>query len=301
MKKIIIDTDPGKDDFLAILMLLLSKKVDTLAITTIMGNSTIQNVTANAKYLLDLTSSSIPLFPGAPKPMKKKFVLGNVMGKSGLDGVTVPKLKVIPGQAIAALSKLITTKPGEIIILTLGPLTNIAQLIRKDSSITSKIRSIILMGGAISCPGNKNRVAEFNFFVDPDAAKVVMESNIPKIMIPLDLCYQLPFFTNDFSKLKQSSYGEIINQLMKPYIVAMAKYEDQPGAIIYDALAAYYLLSPKSFVLTPMDIVVETKGEFTSGMTVINRSSTAKPNILVATGINKLQFKRDFTHIINSA
>lgn len=299
MKNIIVDTDPGKDDFLAILMLILSNQVKIQAITTVMGNSTIQNVTANAKYLLDLTSSSISLYPGAAKPLKKKLVLGNVMGKSGLDGVKISKIRVTPGQAVNAISKLLTTTK-DINILALGPLTNIAELIRNYPSLTSKIESIILMGGAIYCPGNKNRVAEFNFFVDPDAAKIVLESKIPKVMIPLDLCYKIPFFTKDFDKLNGSSYGKVINKLMKPYTIALAKYEDQKGAIIYDALAAYYILSPKSFTLTPMDIVIETKGEFTSGMSVVNRASTANPNILVATGINKLQFKRDFTRIINS-
>lgn len=300
MEQIIIDTDPGKDDFLAILMLILSKQVDIKAIATVMGNSTIQNVTANAKYLLDLTGSSIPLFPGASKPLKKKLVLGNVMGTTGLDGIGVPKIPKVKDRSTSQMISLINENPGKISILALGPQTNLARIIKYDSTIINKIKSIIFMGGTISAPGNKNRVAEFNFFVDPLAASIVMASKIPKVMIPLDLCYQVPLFMSDFDKLNKSRYGKVIGKLMKPYISALAKYEDQSGAIVYDALAAYYLLNPKSFTLTPMDIVVETGGKYTSGMTVIDRSSSAKPNIMVATGLNKSQFRKDFLNIIKS-
>lgn len=301
MQNIIIDTDPGKDDFLAILMLILSKKVNIKAITTVMGNSNIQNVTANARYLLDITSSQIELYPGAKKPLKSPLILGQVMGKTGLDGIKVPKISNVKNVANSKIIALINQDPNNISILALGPQTNLALALKKDKNLAKKIKSIIFMGGAITAPGNKNRVAEFNFFIDPEAAKIVMESSIPKIMIPLDLCYQVPLFMNDFDKLTESKYGEVIKNLMMPYIKALAKYEDQPGAIVYDALAAYYLLNPKVFTLTPMDIVIETKGEFTKGMCVQNRTSFAKANIMVATDIDKQQFKNDFIKVINSA
>ncbi|PIR57478.1 MAG: hypothetical protein COU72_00730 [Parcubacteria group bacterium CG10_big_fil_rev_8_21_14_0_10_41_35] len=301
MQNIIIDTDPGKDDFLAILMLILSKQVNIKAITTVMGNSSIRNVTANAKYLLDITSSQIQLYPGAKKPLKSPLVLGQVMGSTGLDGIKVPKISKVKNLASSQIISLINQDPDNISILALGPQTNLAMALNKDKNLAKKIMSIVFMGGAITAPGNKNRVAEFNYFIDPEAAKIVMESRVPKIMIPLDLCYQVPLFIEDFYKLEGSKYGIIINKLMKPYIKAMAKYEEQKGAIVYDALAAYYLLNPDAFTLTPMDIVVETKGEFTKGMCVQNRSLSAKTNIMVATDIDKQQFKNDFIKIINSS
>lgn len=300
MQRIIIDTDPGKDDFLAIMLLIMSKQVNIEAITTVMGNSSIQNVTANARYLLDLTASPIPLFAGSSRPLKTKLVLGKVMGTTGLDGLEIPKVKNVSKDAVEQIVKLVTENPGEISILSLGPQTNIAKALLYKPGLEKKIKSIVFMGGAISVPGNMNRVAEFNFYVDPVAAKIVMESSIPKVMFPLDVCYQVPLYMKDFSKLKNSKFGNIIKKLMKPYIEALAKYDDQPGAIVYDALAAYYLLNPNSFELTPMDVVVETKGTFTKGMSVINKSSAAVPNILVATSVKSQEFKNDFIKIIKS-
>lgn len=298
MQRIIIDTDPGKDDFLAILLLILSKQVNIEFIATVMGNSTIKNVTSNARYLLNLTSSPTPLYSGARKPLKRKLTLGKVMGTSGLDGVDVPKIKTLNNQAVSRLIKAIMDNPGEISLLVLGPQTNIAQALQAEPKLSKNIKTIIFMGGSINSPGNMNRVAEFNYFVDPDAAEIVMNSSTPKVMIPLDLCYQVPFFMKDFENLYGSKYANVIKKIMTPYIDALAKYDDQPGAIMYDAIAAYYLLNPQSFTLTPMDIVVETKGTYTRGMAVVNKSSSAIPNVMVATDINQQQFKNDFTNII---
>lgn len=293
MKKIIIDTDPGKDDFLAILMLILSKKVNIQAITTVMGNSTLANVTANTQYLLDLTNSQIPIYAGSAQPLSRSFKPGNVMGKTGLTGVDVKPIKIVEGQAVTTLTKLNRATN----VLLLGPQTNLALALKKNPSLESKIKSLVIMGGAINCRGNTNSYAEFNIFTDPEAAKVVFETRIPKVLIPLDLCYQVPLYLRDFERIRNPQYRELIIQLIRPYIKALKKYENQDGAIVYDALAAYYLLNPSAFTLTPMSLTIETIRSKNLGQTKLN--SSLPPNILVATSLDKARFVDDFIKIIN--
>lgn len=296
MKNIIIDTDPGKDDFLAILMLLLSKQVKIRAITTVMGNSTLTNTTANARYLLNLTGSPIPLYAGAEKPLVRMFKPGKVMGITGLAGVNVAPTKILANEASRILA--VATKADQLDLLMLGPLTNLAQALVKSPGLESKIKSLVIMGGAIKCRGNTNPYAEFNIFTDPDAAKIVFDTTIPKVLIPLDLCYQIPLYMSDFEKITNLRYRDTVLKIVKPYIRALKKYEGQDGAIVYDALAAYYLLNPSAFTLSPMYIDIETTQLSNLGQTMVDYKR--RPNVFVATSLDKAKFVSDFITIINT-
>ena len=156
------------------------------------------------------------------------------------------------------------------------------------------------MGGAINCPGNKNRTAEFNIFVDPEAAEIVFNSGAKIIMIPLDICNQIILTLKDFKKIK-SNLNKPIIAMMKKFISGINKFERVKGALVYDALAANYLINPKDYTLIKADIRIETKGEYTRGMSVMDQRNYSKKNFNVnlVTKIDKSSFIRDFIKILN--
>lgn len=300
-KKIIIDTDPGHDDALAFMLMIKSGLFDIRAITTVAGNSTIENVTRNAAYILSLLErTDIPIFSGKPVPLQRTLIQAVVHGTSGLDGVDTSHVKyVLTRDADERLVEIIRKNPG-MTLLTLGPLTNIARALMKDPTIVSNIQKIVMMGGAIDVPGNKNRVAEFNMFVDPEAADIVFKTEISKVLIPIDVCNDMPVFLSDFEKLNGSTLYQPIMDMMKQFIAGLEKDEGVRGALVYDAVAAYYLVNPSAFTLEKMDIVIETKGEYTFGMTVAEkRLSTKKQyNVEVVRTVDRQKFTKEFIDIL---
>lgn len=294
--KIIIDTDAGHDDALALMLLAKSQLFDIQAVTTVAGNSDIKNVTRNAKAVLDLLGVSLPIYSGLEKPLQRELVKAVVHGDSGLDGLDMSATQfALTGDAPERIIELIKANPGKISILTLGPLSNIARALQKDPSIANDIKELIIMGGAIGVPGNKNRVAEFNMFVDPEAADIVFKTDIKKVVVPLDPCNHIILGIDTFEALRGTPLYEPLNSLMQHFIAGITFDEGVEGALVYDALAAYYLISPDAFTLKPMDIVVETKGEHTFGMTVAEKRphKTPRYNADVVTHIDQEAFTRD--------
>jgi non-specific riboncleoside hydrolase len=297
---VIIDTDPGHDDALAIMLLIKSKKADVKAITTVAGNVDIQKTTNNARFILDLLRSKIPIFSGSEKPLHRKSVFANVHGTSGMAGANITKKEKLNGKAVDKIIEIVRNNPYKITLLTIGPQTNIAKAFVKDPELPKLVKEIVIMGGAINVPGNKSRVAEFNIFVDPDAAKIVFDSPVKKVAIPLDICNETPLFLSDFQKI-QGDLQKPILAMMKHFIKGIAKFENFKGALVYDALAAYYLINPKSFGLEKMDIRIETKGELTIGMSVAEKRAWVekKNNVYVATKIDREKFIKDFIQIFS--
>ena len=300
-RKIIIDTDPGHDDALAIMLIEKSELFDILAITTVAGNSTIQNTTNNARYVLDLIGSNTPLYSCAATPLKIKLVQADVHGPSGLAGATITKKERLTGDAADRIIEIIRSNPNEISILTLGPLTNLAEALQKDKTIAPLIQEVIMMGGAIAVPGNKNRVAEFNIFVDPDAADIVFNASVKKTLIPLDACNEVFLTLDDFEQLKNSQLYEPIRAMMTHYIEGIQAFEKTTGALMYDPLAAYFIINPDAYVTERMDIQIETQSELTRGMTVSDRRTWGEKhlNILVAKSADRIAFVKDFLEILN--
>jgi len=294
--KIIIDTDAGHDDALALMLLVKSQQFDIQAVTTVAGNSDIKNVTRNAKAILDLLETTLPIYSGYETPLQRELVKAVVHGDSGLDGLDMSATQfTLTGDAPERIIELVKANPGEISILTLGPLSNIARALQKDPSIANDIKELIIMGGAIDVPGNKNRVAEFNMSVDPEAADVVFKTDIKKVVVPLDPCNHIILGIDVFEALQGSPLYKPLNSLMQHFIAGITFDEGVKGALVYDALAAYYLVSPDAFALTAMDIVVETKGEHTFGMTVAEKRTYKTPhyNAEVATHIDQEAFTKD--------
>jgi len=299
--KIIIDTDPGHDDALALMMLILSEQFEILAITTVAGNSTIENVTRNAQAILNLLNKKIPVYSGSANPLQRELITAVVHGKSGLDGIDVEKTKYkLSGNASQKIVELVTKNPGEVSILALGPLTNIARALEIEPEISNKVDKLVMMGGAINVPGNKNRVAEFNFFVDPEAVNIVFNSKLNKFLIPLDACNQVLLNLKDFQQITNSRLSKTIITMMGNYLKGLKENENARGILVYDALAAYFLLNPSAFELEPMDIVIETKGEHTFGMSLAEKRVYANMtiNVLVAMEASARTFKQDFFAIL---
>ena len=189
MRKVIIDTDTATDDAIAIIMALKHNNFDVKAITTVAGNVDLEQATQNALYTVELCNKNIPVYKGSSKPIKRKLETSKFFhGKDGLGdtGPYIPKLKEQKENAINKIVSLINSNPNEIEIIAIGPLTNIAKVFDKDPSTINKLKSLYIMGGIGEGKGNITHHAEFNFWVDPDAADVVLNSNIKVHLIAWD-------------------------------------------------------------------------------------------------------------------
>ncbi len=302
--KIIIDTDAGHDDVLAMMLLIKSRRFDIKAVTTVAGNSTIDNAMRNAAFTLDLLNRrDIPIYSGKPRPLKRKLITAVVHGKTGLDGVDTSHTNCkLTDNAHQPIIELARANPHQVTILTLGPLTNIARAFLSDPQLPSLIKEIVMMGGAIDVCGNKNRVAEFNMFVDPEAADIVFRSKVKKVLVPLDACNEIVLTELDFEKVKGSPLYMPIKNMMRQFIRGIERFEGVKGALVYDAIAAYYLFKPSVFRYKAMDIVIETKGEHTAGMTVAEKRRRVERdnNVRVVTCISKGRFIKDLISILKS-
>lgn len=297
--KYILDTDPGHDDSMAI-MLAIKAGLDISAITTVMGNSSIENTTRNARYILNLLDrNDIPVYSGASKPLEGKLVKAVVHGKSGLEGINPKNDSKLTNNAIEKILSIVKNNK-DVTIIAIGPLTNIAQAIRKDKKLMSKVKEIVIMGGAINVPGNKSRVAEFNIFTDPKAADIVFCFPVKKTLVPLDVCNKVKLSLKDFKKIKGDLKKPVLS-MSRPYISNIYKEEGTKAAFMYDPLTIYYLINPKAYLLKKVDILVETKGEITKGMTVADlRKRPERKNIVdVVTHIKEEDFKRDFINYLS--
>lgn len=297
---IIIDTDPGHDDALAILLLEKSGCFNIKAITTVAGNGSVQDTTNNARYILDLIGSRTLLCSGADKPLKRELIKAVVHGENGMAGAAIAKQEKLAGNAAQKIIEIVKNNPGQITILAIGPETNLAQAFLADPSLPALIKEIVIMGGAIEVPGNKNRVAEFNIFVDPDAADIVFRAKVKKTLVPLDVCNNIFLNLEEFEALKGAKLYEPIMKMMRPYIKGIQRFEKFTGALMYDPLAAYYLLNPGAYKTIPMDIQIETTSDLTRGMTVADRRSWADktPNVEVVISVDRTVFVNDLLSIL---
>jgi len=303
MKKIIIDTDPGHDDALALMLAVKSGMFDILAITTVAGNSTIENCTRNARYIMKLVDSEdIPIYSGSEKPLKRDLILANVHGKSGLEGIDPANESNLTRNAVDKIISLIEKNPEEITLVTLGPLSNVALAIQKNPESMKKLKEVIIMGGAIRVPGNKNRVAEFNFFVDPDAADIVFKFPVKKTIVPLDVCNKVQMQLSDFERISNEKLKTPVLAMMKPFIENIYKYDMKiKAALVYDALTVYYLINPKICKIKKYNIQIETESNLTRGMAVadLRDRPEAGPNVSVVEYIPKERFVNDFVGVLS--
>ncbi|MFX1466551.1 MAG: nucleoside hydrolase [Promethearchaeota archaeon] len=297
IQDIIIDTDPGYDDFLALMLAIKSGMFKIYAITTVAGNTTIENTTRNTRYILSLLKrEDIPVYSGAEKPLVRELLQSKVHGQSGLGDLLPQNEANLTYNAVEKLISIIEKNPHKLKLVTLGPLTNIAQAIKQNSDIMSQVQEIVIMGGAIKVPGNASRVAEFNIYVDPEAADIVFRFPVKKTLIPLDACMNVKMRVSDFERIKDPLLREPIVSMMSVCIKLISKKDGIEAAQMYDPLTVYSLMNPSACKKVDLNVVIETKGEITRGMTVaeLRKIKKEKPNVTVVEWISEKSFKEDF-------
>jgi purine nucleosidase len=277
-RNIIIDTDPGQDDAVALLLALASPEdLEILGVVTVAGNVPLPHTTTNARQVLELAGRrDVPIYAGCARPMRRKLVTAEyVHGPTGLDGPKLPP-PTMPVQTQHGVQYLIEAfRKAErcaTTLVTLGPLTNIGMALIEAPDIAPRIREIVAVLGSWSENGNITPAAAFNEFVDPEAADVVLTSGIPITMVPMDVTHQCLSTPKRLSAMRsKGSAGAVAAADMLAFSEAfdLAKYGWE-GAPLHDPCAIAYLINPAMFAGRKVNVVVETTGTYTSGMTVID-------------------------------
>lgn len=275
-RKIIIDTDPGQDDAVAILLALASPaEVDLLGITCVAGNVPLDLTARNARIVCELAGrSDVAVFAGCDRPLARPLVTAeHVHGKTGLDGIDLPD-PVMPLQGANGVDFIIDTlraePAGSVTLVPIGPLTNIATAFRRAPDIVGKVQEIVLMGGAYFEVGNITPAAEFNIYVDPEAATEVFGSGVQLTVMPLDVTHKA---------LTSRARVEAFRALPGRVGPAVASWTDfferfdkekygSDGAPLHDPCTIAYLIRPELFSGRRINVEIETEGRFTRGMTV---------------------------------
>ena len=277
-RKIIIDTDPGQDDASAIMLALGSPdEIDVLGITTVAGNVPLARTSANARIVCEFAGRpDVKVFAGSERPLKRKPISAeHVHGATGLNGPELfePTMPLQTQNGIDFIIETLRGAPkGTITLCTLGPLTNIAQALTKAPDIAASIQEIVMMGGAYFEVGNITPAAEFNIYVDPEAAEIVFKSGVPLVMIPLDLTHKV---------LTQKSRIETIRAIGTRPAVALAEMLDfferfdiekygSDGGPLHDPTVIAYLIRPELFGGRDCNVEIELSSELTLGMTVVD-------------------------------
>jgi purine nucleosidase/pyrimidine-specific ribonucleoside hydrolase len=252
--KVIIDTDPGIDDAVAILFALGHGGFDVRAITTVAGNLGIRTTTRNALRLLALMGrADVPVVAGAAKPLRRDVSdSADIHGRDGLGGVSLPEpaMSAQDGDAVAFLAGVLDDMPGEVDVLALGPLTNIARLIEEHPASAMRMRRLIAMGGAVHEPGNVGPRAEFNIACDPEAAAIVFASGLPLTLIPLDATRKVRATRDHTRTLRASGVPAAMASadLIDAYFVATAAQSQMAGSRpLHDPCVMLHALDPALF------------------------------------------------------
>ncbi|WP_439842848.1 pyrimidine-specific ribonucleoside hydrolase RihA [Aeromonas taiwanensis] len=295
---VILDCDPGHDDAIALILALASPELQVLAVTTSAGNQTPDKTLNNALRILTLLGRrDIPVAAGAPKPLARELIIAdNVHGESGLDGPTLPDPAFAP-QAMTGLelmAKCLRESPEPVTLVPTGPLTNIALLLAAHPELKPRIARIVLMGGAAGA-GNWTPAAEFNIYVDPEAADMVFKSGVPITMCGLDVTHEAQVMDEDIARVRAiaNPVARCVAELLDFFMI----YHRDPkwgfaGAPLHDPCTIAWLLAPALFHGVECRVDIETQGAHTSGMTVVDRYGlTGKPaNALVLLGLDRAGF-----------
>src|SRR3984957_9066990 len=312
-KKIILDTDPGTDDAMALMLALNSPELDVRAITVVPGNVTARQGLENALRMVSLANRcDIPVAGGAEHPLFQKLITAEFWhGKNGLANIELPasKCKADTRFGPDLIIDLVHASPHEITLVPVGPLTNIALAIEKDPSIVPLVKEVILMGGSIK-GGNVNAAAEANIYNDPEAAQIVFQAGWPLTMVGLDVGDKTLFGRAQLDELSKT-HGPLNDFAVQVFTFLLgleAKYGSGGGTPMYDPLAIGEAVDPSILTKTAMHVDVETRGDYTRGETVANRRGgiernvlhgdhyeiegldAVKPNAQVATGVDAEKF-----------
>lgn len=275
-RKIIIDTDPGQDDAVAILLALASpEEIDVLGITAVAGNVPLPLTQKNARIVCELAGKTdVPVFAGCDVPLSRKLVTAeHVHGKTGLDGPTLPDptMELQTKHGIDFIIETLRTEPaGTVTLCPLGPLTNIACAFEKAPDIAERVQEIILMGGAYFEVGNITPAAEFNIYVDPEAADIVFKSGAPIVVMPLDVTHKALVTKprNDTFRALGTKVGIAVAEMTDFFERFDKDKYGSAGAPLHDPCVTAYLIRPDLFTGRLINVEIEIQSELTLGMTV---------------------------------
>ena len=287
-RKIIIDTDPGQDDAVAILLALASPEdVTVLGITAVAGNVPLDLTQKNARIICELAQKTdVPVFAGAKRPLERPLVTAeHVHGKTGLDGPQLPDptMTLQDQHAVDFIIQTLRAEPsGTVTLCPLGPLTNIAAAFNQAPDIIERVQEVVLMGGAYFEVGNITPTAEFNIYVDPEAAVIVLKSGADITMMPLDVTHKalVTKDRNDRFRALETAVGVAVAGMTDFFERFDREKYGSDGAPLHDPTVIAYLINPKLFTGRYVNVEVETKSELTLGMTVADwwRVSNREPN-----------------------
>ncbi|MDJ1016764.1 MAG: nucleoside hydrolase [Paracoccaceae bacterium] len=296
-RNIIIDTDPGQDDAVAILLALASPEyVNVLGVVAVAGNVPLDLTQKNARIVCELAGrSDMPVFAGADAPMARRLVTAeHVHGKTGLDGPPLPE----PAMALQEQSgvdfiieTLRTEPPGTVTLCPIGPLTNIGIAFAKAPDVVERVQEIVLMGGAYFEVGNITPAAEFNIYVDPEAADIVFRSGVKLTVMPLDVTHKA--LTSQAWVDDMAALGTETGRMVSAWTDFFERYDMEKygstGAPLHDPCVIAYLIKPELFTGRHVNVEVETQSELTRGMTVADwwGVTDRPPNAMFVGGVDR--------------
>lgn len=283
-RKVIIDCDPGIDDTAALAMALFDPRLEVVAVTAVAGSVSPDQATANVQAVVSfLDPPRLPRLGVAPGDAVLTAAPQALHGPDGLGGVELPRVQLHGGHASEkVLWECIKAHPREITILALGPLTNVARVFQRDPSLVELVAGLIISGGTAHAAGNASAVADSNFHADPAAARLVIREPLAKTLVPLDTTSQvlLGFEFLDQLPREFSRAGQLLRRMMPHAFRAHRQLLGSEGIWLHDVVSLVALTNPELFERTTVAADVETAGELTAGMLVIDRRQTspARPN-----------------------
>jgi len=297
-KKILFDTDPGIDDACAILLALASPELSLEGLSVVHGNCSLEQGTTNALSVLELANAShIPVAKGCELPLVQPSLLApETHGDTGLGYAKLPnpRAKPIHQHGIDFLIEKIMASPGEITLVAIAPLTNVALAIRKEPHIIEALKEIIIMGGAIRHEGNTTALAEFNTYVDPHAAQIVYQAGIPTTLVPLDVTYQCILRPGDVGRLQKidSPITKFVADATRFYMEFHDEYQQIEGCVINDPLALALTFMPELCTYQELPVDVDLSGGISMGKTVADFYNYGKKpaNMKVALSVRARDF-----------
>ncbi|WP_417271155.1 nucleoside hydrolase [Celeribacter sp.] len=274
-RKIIIDTDPGQDDAVAILLALSSPEVEVLGLTTVAGNVPIARTTENALKVCEVAGRpDVKVFAGCDRPLAHTLVTAeHVHGKTGLDGIELPAPTMTPQpqHAVEFIIDTLRTQPaGTVTLCPMGPLTNIATAFTQAPDIIERVQEIVLMGGAYFEVGNITPAAEFNIYVDPEAAEIVFKSGVKLTVMPLDVTHKVLVTKPRLEAF--AAFGNHVGDVVAGWLDFFERFDIEKygsaGGPLHDPTVIAYLIAPEIFSGRFINVEIETQSALTRGMTV---------------------------------
>ena len=297
-KRILFDTDPGIDDACAILLALASPELSLEGLSIVHGNCSVDQATINALSVLELANAGhIPVARGCELPLVQPSLLApETHGNTGLGYAELPEPRARPivQHGIDFLIEKIMSSPGEITLVAIGPLTNLALAIRQEPRLVQAVREVIVMGGAIRYEGNTTALAEFNTYVDPHAAHIVCHSGMLITLVPLDVTYQCILTKADVHRMRQveSPVTKFVEDATRFYMEFHDEFQSIDGCVINDPLALALTFAPELCTYREMPVDVDISGGISLGKTVGDFYNYSKKpaNMKVALAVKPREF-----------